>query len=71
MASFFNRRGRFSHLSVNALQAMSAILCCGTVFHPKCLDKDSRMFRWLENMLSSEEAKVSEKLDQLALLNGK
>lgn len=54
---------RHSHnlLSLNALQAMSALLCCGPVFHPKCLDKDPsiyNIYRWLENMLRSEEPKV-------------
>lgn len=40
---------------------MSALLCCGPVFHPKCLDKDPsiyNIYRWLENMLRSDELKV-------------
>lgn len=40
---------------------MSALLCCGPVFHPKCLDKEPsiyNIYRWLENMLRSDEQKV-------------
>lgn len=53
------RNSRHNALSFNALQAMSALLCCGPVFHHKCLEKDFGMYRWLENMLSSDEPKVS------------
>lgn len=49
-------------LSLNTLQAMSALLCCGPVFHEKCLDREPsiyNIYRWLENMLRSDELKAS------------
>ena len=53
------RNPRASALSFNALRAMSALLCGGPVFTNKVLDKDSTLYRWLENMLSSGESKVT------------
>ena len=60
LSSHCRRNTRASALSFNALQAMSALLCCGPVFHPTALDKDSTIYRWLKNMLSSGEPRVSE-----------
>jgi hypothetical protein len=42
---------------------MSALLCCGPVFHEKCLDREPsiyNIYRWLENMLRSDEPKASD-----------
>jgi len=47
-----------SALSFNALQAMSALLCCGPVFHSRGLDKENSLYGWLENMLHSGEPRV-------------
>jgi hypothetical protein len=56
---FARHNPRASALSFNALRAMSALLCGGPVFSSKVLDKDSTLYRWLENMLSSGESRVS------------
>ena len=56
---FSRRNPRASALSFNALRAMSALLCGGPVFTSKVLDKESTLYRWLENMLSSGENRVS------------
>ena len=53
------RNPRASALSFNALQAMSALLCGGPVFATKVLDRESTLYRWLENMLSSGESRVT------------
>ena len=45
-------------LIYNVLQAMSALLCCGPVFEPEALQRGRYIYRWLENMLCSEEEKV-------------
>ena len=57
-ASPLRPNSRASSVSFNALQGMSALLCCGPVFHPKGLDKDSSLYHWLGNMLSSGEPRV-------------
>ena len=60
LSVFFPRRNpRASALSFNALRAMSALLCGGPVFTNKVLDRESTLYRWLENMLSSGESRVS------------
>ena len=38
---------------------MSALLCCGPTFDPEALIKGRYIYRWLENMLCSQEEKVS------------
>ena len=56
--SISRRNPRASVLSFNSLLAMSALLCCGPVFRPMELERESHIYRWLENMLSSAEPKV-------------
>lgn len=51
-------RTRNPQLSFNSLQAMSALLCCGPVFQANGLDKNSAIYRWLDNMLNCGEARV-------------
>ena len=38
---------------------MSALLCCGPIFDPEALIRGRYIYRWLENMLCSQEEKVS------------
>ena len=52
------RNPRASALSFNSLEAMSALLCCGPVFHNKGLERESNLYRWLDNMLTSGEQRV-------------
>ena len=37
---------------------MSALLCCGPVFEQEALRGGRYIYRWLENMLCSQEEKV-------------
>lgn len=45
-------------LSFNALLAMSALVCCGPIFDSNELKKDSKLYGWLDNMLSSQDPRV-------------
>ena len=47
------------HDDVIHYQAMSALLCCGPVFDPQGLAAESYLYQWLQNMLHSNEPKVS------------
>lgn len=40
---------------------MSALLCCGRVFDAQMLVKGRDLYRWMENMLCSQEEKVSKR----------
>ena len=51
-------RSRNPQLSFNALQAMSALLCCGPVFQANGLERSSPLYRWLDNMLNCNETRV-------------
>lgn len=49
-----------TELQFIALQAMSALLCCGPCIDPEGLEyNDGDFYRWLDNMLNSHEEKVS------------
>ncbi|XP_065885600.1 protein furry homolog isoform X2 [Dysidea avara] len=68
-----NRRG-FTNLSITALQAMSALLCCGPAFDLQGLAPGNYIYQWLNNMLHSNEPKVQKlarKTLQLLLHNNK
>ncbi|XP_017780111.1 PREDICTED: protein furry isoform X2 [Nicrophorus vespilloides] len=45
-------------LHFSALQAMSALLCCGPCFDPQKLTEDGNLYKWLDVMLDSNEEKV-------------
>ena len=62
------RNPRASALSFHALQAMSALLCEGPVFSNKVLDRESTLYRWLENMLSSGENRVMTRRHQSCIV---
>lgn len=47
-----------TELQLAALQAMSALLCCGSCFDAQGLAEDSRFYQWLDVMLESSEDKV-------------
>lgn len=41
-----------------ALQAMSAVLCCGPSFDPQCLAEESCLYPWLDLLLASKDNKI-------------
>ncbi|RZF40680.1 hypothetical protein LSTR_LSTR014815 [Laodelphax striatellus] len=41
-----------------ALQAASAVLCCGPCFDPLCLAEDGYLYPWLDLLMASSQAKV-------------
>lgn len=41
-----------------ALQAMSAILCCGPCFEPQGLAEEGCLYPWLDLLLASKDTKV-------------
>ena len=40
-------------LSYTALEAMSALVCSGSVFDPRGLGPDGYMYKWLDSMMRS------------------
>ncbi|CAI8040481.1 Protein furry homolog [Geodia barretti] len=63
---------RNPQISFNSLQAMSALLCCGPVFQADGLEKNSLLYRWLDNMLNCKEGRVQalgQRTVQLLLAN--
>ncbi|KAJ4438985.1 hypothetical protein ANN_14939 [Periplaneta americana] len=47
-----------SELQLSALQAMSALLCCGSCFNPQGLAEDGVFYPWLDMLLASRDEKV-------------
>lgn len=47
-----------SELQLSALQAMSALLCCGPCFNPQGLAEDGFLYPWLDMLLASHDEKV-------------
>lgn len=45
-------------LELSALQAMSALLCCGPVFNSQVLAEDGSLYPWLDMLMSSKNEKV-------------
>lgn len=43
-------------------QAMSAVLCCGPVADNVGLSSDGYLYKWLDNILDSQDKKVREML---------
>ncbi|XP_054276805.1 protein furry-like [Macrosteles quadrilineatus] len=41
-----------------ALQAMSAVLCCGPCFEPSALAEDGCLYPWLDSLLASTDDKI-------------
>ena len=44
---------------LHSLQAMSAVLCCGPVADNVGLSSDGYLYKWLDNILDSQDRKVS------------
>lgn len=44
---------------MSALQAMSAVLCCGPCFDPNGLAEDDCYYAWLNMLLASQDDRVS------------
>lgn len=42
------------------VQAMSAVLCCGPVADNVGLSSDGYLYKWLDNILDSQDKKVRE-----------
>lgn len=42
-------------------QAMSAVLCCGPVADNVGLSSDGYLYKWLDNILDSQDKKVKKK----------
>jgi hypothetical protein len=55
-----------SELQLSALQAKSALLCCGPCFNPHGLAEDGLFYPWLDMLLASHDEKV--RFDHLLLL---
>lgn len=51
-----NKKG--TELQFAALQAMSALLCCGPCFDAEGLAEDGPYYQWLDVMLESTDEKV-------------
>lgn len=51
-----NKKGTDLHFA--ALQAMSALLCCGPCFDAEGLAEDGPYYQWLDVMLESSDEKV-------------
>ncbi|XP_034255121.1 protein furry-like isoform X2 [Thrips palmi] len=47
-----------TELQLSALQAMSALLCCGACFNPDALHEDGALYPWLDMLLASLDEKV-------------
>lgn len=47
-----------SEFEFSALQAMSAVLCCGPCFDPQGLSEESPFYSWLNSLLNSELDKI-------------
>ncbi|PNF32070.1 hypothetical protein B7P43_G05723 [Cryptotermes secundus] len=47
-----------SELQLSALQAMSALLCCGPCFNPQGLAEDGLFYPWLDMLLASHDEKI-------------
>ena len=45
-------------LQFAALQAMSALLCCGPCFDAQGLSEDGPLYQWLDILMDSSEEKV-------------
>ncbi|XP_055383655.1 protein furry isoform X2 [Condylostylus longicornis] len=45
-------------LQFSALQAMSALLCCGPIFNSNHLSEDGIIYKWLDLLLTSREEKI-------------
>lgn len=52
-------------MQLSALQAMSALVCCGPCFNPDALSEDGALYPWLDMLLSSPDEKVSVSWDLL------
>lgn len=48
-------------LQFSALQAMSALLCCGSCFDTHYISEDGLIYPWLDALLGSKEDKVRRK----------
>lgn len=55
-ADLSNKKG--TDLQFAALQAMSALLCCGPCFDVEGLAEDGPYYQWLDVMLESSDEKV-------------
>ena len=53
-----------SELQLSALQAMSALLCCGPCFNPQGLAEDGVLYPWLDMLLASHDDKVGNSQQQ-------
>ncbi|XP_063231705.1 protein furry [Bacillus rossius redtenbacheri] len=47
-----------SELQLSALQAMTALLCCGPCFDPQGLSEDGVFYPWLDLLLASQDDKI-------------
>ncbi|CAH1777850.1 unnamed protein product [Owenia fusiformis] len=47
-----------TELELSALQAMSAVLCCGPTFDPTGLSEDGYCYNWLDTLLSTQDSKI-------------
>ncbi|XP_068083711.1 protein furry [Anabrus simplex] len=45
-------------LQLSALQAMSALLCCGPCFNPQGLAEEGMFYPWLDMLLASDDDKI-------------
>ncbi|XP_053953157.1 protein furry-like isoform X1 [Anastrepha ludens] len=45
-------------LQFSALQALSALLCCGHIFHPPYLSDYGIIYEWLDMLLTSKDEKI-------------
>ncbi|XP_061497147.1 protein furry isoform X4 [Anopheles gambiae] len=55
-------------LQFSALQAMSAVLCCGPCFDPGHLAEDGAIYSWLDMLMTSKDEKIYELAKETVVL---
>ncbi|KAI8115619.1 Protein furry [Lucilia cuprina] len=58
IASQIGQSAEEEKLQFSALQAMSALLCCGHVFYTPYLSDDGIIYKWLDMLLASKDEKI-------------
>lgn len=53
-----NENEPITDLEFQSLAAMSAVLCCGSVFDSNCISDESNIYGWLKALLSSKEERI-------------
>lgn len=55
---YSDRNHQITRYQYSALKAMSAVLCCGSVFDNVGLSPDGYLYKWLDNILACQDLRV-------------